>query len=289
MAGFGYSGSVGSGYGPAGGSIETSTPDYGLLNLLPQLNQQQANYPALGVPGYAGLSASESGNIASLLHPTDFSDQQRQGAEQAVAGGFAGSQFGDINTLHLTENERLRRQLLGSQMLSNAVGRLPGPVNPAALMGRTQTESRTIPTGPGGVTYTNIPGAPGSRGGASAGPVPTNPQTPMVLPGRAPAVNPFMSMMNPGGGAIDPISAWRTSIGLGAPDLSLNPYTGYHDYNTELNPATGQHEAVDQFGEPIDYNPVFGQPEDTGGYNPYGEPIDYSPVYGGDYSEEDYG
>lgn len=257
------------GYGSAGGSTTTTAPTFNpsMLGVLQQLDAAQANYPALGVPGYAGLSAQDSTNIAGLLNPTNFTDQQRQGAEAAVGGGFSGSQFGDINTLNLTETEKLRRQAMGSQLLSAATARLPAPVNPAALLGKTGGDAVHVPTGPGGLTYTNIPGAPGSRGGAPGAPTslqPGGPPPPMVAPGTSAPSNPFMSLVSP---PADPMAAWRASVGLGPPTPGANPYTGQQDWNTEGGVA------VDQWGEPVDYSPIYAG--ESGG------------DYGGEYADDE--
>jgi hypothetical protein len=126
-------------YSPAisyGAGLSAGQELQGTLPYINQANQTNLGYLSTAIPNYSGLMASQSGNIASLLNPTDFTDVQRRGAENAVASGTAGSPFADLATAKLTEDERIRRQLLGSEMLSGAVRDVPPPVNPLALVGR---------------------------------------------------------------------------------------------------------------------------------------------------------
>lgn len=224
--------------GAGGGAASQQTPNAGILNLLPSLNQQQATYPALGVPGYAGLTQTESGNIASLLNPTDFSDQQKLGAEMAVGGGFQGSQFGADNTLKLTEDEKIRRQQLGSQMLSGAVGRLPGPVNPAQLLGRSQSETNVPPAG----LATRYPTLGGGGGPPAPGPSGANPPGAMGTASGGGVMGFLNSLLNPAPG-LDAMDAWRQSVGLGGGGGTgfgpMNPTDGEQALLPPTDPNTG--------------------------------------------------
>lgn len=210
-----------------------------LLQYQNLLNTNQATYPTLGIPNYAGLMKTQSGNIASLLNPTDFSDQQRQGAEMAVGSGTAGSQFSENNTLKLTEDERLRRQQLGSQILNSATASLPPPVNPAALLGHTSTSNTGVP----GVatSYPQIGGyspAPGR-----VGPLPGDiGNIPQVGTGQEKF---FQYGTNPsrGGGTMD------------FPNQLIGNYAPGSVNGTNWDTEGGA--AVDEYGEPIDYSPVF--------------------------------
>lgn len=179
------------------------------------INKNQAGYPGLAIPNYGGLMQTQSGNIASLLSPTNFSDQQRQGAEQAVGSGTEGSQFAANNTLNLTENERIRRQQIGSQMLNAATSSLPSPVNPASLLGRTSTSTTGVP---GYATYNATPGGVGG------------PRAPLVSPGDAAPVGMYGRATAPaGGGSMD----WLNQIING-----YSPQTPAYQMNSGESPGS---------------------------------------------------
>lgn len=59
-----------------------------------------------------------------ILQPNiDFTETDTRAAEQAVSGGFSGSQFGAINNLRLRDSERMNRIALGNQLLDPTLSR----------------------------------------------------------------------------------------------------------------------------------------------------------------------
>lgn len=74
------------------------------------------------VPGVVPNYNAQTTDINALLSPPDSVDVRRFGAENAVAGGYAGSPFANLATANLSEQDKLNRMLLGSKMLSGQVG-----------------------------------------------------------------------------------------------------------------------------------------------------------------------
>lgn len=189
------------------------------------------------VPNYGKLSQDSSRNISSLLNPTDFSDVQRRAAEQAVGGGYSGSGFSDVNSLHMTEEERIRRFMLGEQALSGAVGRvqnpitIPGSRGPAGLL----PGGSPAPAAPPGQFTPGVHGGLPGGGGGGASPLTSPNLSPVVMPGTSPAHNwlsDIISRYSPGGPSEEkPLYQTRsrdTSLGN-----EVNPITGMLDYNTD--------------------------------------------------------
>lgn len=227
------------------GTLEDERDIASGLRTAPSVNQSNLNYLSMGIPNYSGLTQTESGNIANLLHPTDFSDVQRRAAEQAVGGGYSGSNFAGVEGLHMTEEERIRRQLLGSQMLSGAAARLPRPFDPASFLrsggGGSDPTSGHIPgtalttTGPG-------PGGPISPPLRSPGEAP-----PVILPGTNPNSNhnwlaDIISRYSPessAAGGETPLWQMKSGVGpqYGAVDMggNVDEYGFPTDYANELN------------------------------------------------------
>lgn len=249
---------------------ETGQQLQALIPFGQEVNQANLQYLAGGIPNYANLTAIESGNIANLLNPTNFADQQRQAAEKAVAGGFQGSGLANQLGYNLTEDEKIRREQLASQMLSGAANRLPAPFNPASLLTRGGGPSPTAPGvtmrgGPGGGVPSYAPS------GLTPGGPPPNPAPLLGTPTRPSStgniVSDILARYMPGG-----------TGGGGTPDL--------YNMASGLGPgfATGAPGdlGVDEFGIPIgpydaqeyDLTPTAPVPTD-GGY-------DYSGDYGGD-------
>jgi hypothetical protein len=78
------------------------------------------------VPGYGGLAETESANIQDLLNPGRLIDAERYGAEAASMRGVSGSPAGISSAVKRTDDEILRRKLLGSQLLGGAAQRGKG-------------------------------------------------------------------------------------------------------------------------------------------------------------------
>lgn len=227
--------------GPAG-------PGY---SSLPQSPNTQIYTPAINVPNYGNLSNQSSANIASLLNPTDFSDVQRRAAEHAMGGGFAGSGMAASEGTRLTEEERIRRMLLGEQALSGAVGRQP---NPIVLPGTPQQQGGYAP--PGG--YSPVGNGGVVPGGFSLG----SGRPPVQSPGNA--ANPILR-----GTPTPQANDWlQTLIG------NYSPQTPAY----QMRSGVGQQFQADQ-------NPDITGPEGWmgPGYNDpqYGEDPNYQPVYTG--------
>lgn len=65
-----------------------------------------------------GAAAARAG-IDWILNPNiDFTETDTRAAENAVGGGFSGSQFAGINGLRLRDSERMNRIQLGNQLLN---------------------------------------------------------------------------------------------------------------------------------------------------------------------------
>jgi hypothetical protein len=68
---------------------------------------------------YTGGAPAARAGIDWILNPNiDFTETDTNAAEQAVGGGFSGSQFGAINNLRLRDSERMNRIELGNQLLN---------------------------------------------------------------------------------------------------------------------------------------------------------------------------
>lgn len=83
---------------------------------------------SIQVPNYPALSTQQSSNINSLLaspdpraDPQAYYDTFRRAAETGTARGIAGSPLANETAYRMTDEERLRRQGLGTNMLSQAL------------------------------------------------------------------------------------------------------------------------------------------------------------------------
>lgn len=230
------------------GNVDAAKAVQAGMALAPAINQANLNYLNLGIPHYGALTQTESGNIENLLHPTDFSDVQRRAAEQAVGGGYAGSGFAGLEGLHQTEEEKIRRQMIGSNMLSGAAARLPAPFNPASLLSfRSERGPGVGQPAPGPVSYSTPP-AINARSSPLSSP---GDAAPVVMPGTNPSHNwlsDIISRYSPeaSGGGATPLYQTRSSD----PSFGneVNPITGMLDYNTDENGQAiipGQRDAYD--------------------------------------------
>lgn len=71
-----------------------------------------------------GMTSQEGKNISALLHPpAEFVDTNRMAAEAGTGTGVAGSPAAETRGYRMTDEERLRRQVLGSQLLSQLASR----------------------------------------------------------------------------------------------------------------------------------------------------------------------
>lgn len=231
----GYGGDTRSGSGV--NLISPQQELYGGVAVAPQVNQSNLNYLALGIPNYSGLAKTESGNINNLLNPTDFTDVQRRAAEQAVAGGFQGSGVADALGLRMTEEEKIRRQMLGSQMLSGAAARLPAAFNPASFLGRGTSPSLS-PSMQAPLVSRSGPG-----GGSPGGPRPELPGQPPnpVLPGTATPHNwlsDIISRYSPEGGST-PAYQMQSGVGPGF-NAQTDEYGFPLDYAQEVAQGSGE-------------------------------------------------
>lgn len=101
---------------PAPATATTTTPT---PTPAPAPATQTASQPTtdqFGLPTYLNLPNDIASGINYLLHP-DFTESDQRAAEQAVAGGFGGSQFGDINNLRLRDSEKTARLQQAAQLL----------------------------------------------------------------------------------------------------------------------------------------------------------------------------
>lgn len=133
------SANVASGVGGGNTPATPTLPDFSEIgNLIGQINatnqaaQQAAN--AGRIPNAQNLEQSSSNAIANLLNPpTQIGEIDYGGAAAALGSGTSGSPFGGHMGILLNENERIRRQQIGQQMLSGALAR-----NPSAPIADTQ-------------------------------------------------------------------------------------------------------------------------------------------------------
>lgn len=218
------------------------------------INAINLGYQAGAIPGYSTLTGNVSDAAAHLLNPADAQanyDVSMQGAESAVGRGIVGSGAAAETTGRLRQADIERRAMLGNQLLSSQVQRLPAPFNPASqLVQPSQVHSqdaallrdliaRGNPTG--GKTYTNLAGAGGGGG-----------------------------VMGPGGRFAAPAAA-----GMGFQPLSL-PDSGDFGYDTPTwEPDTaaadwGGYDPLAPIDEAWGASPVA---SDWGGYDPLA-PID---------------
>jgi len=135
--------SSGSRYTPGGGGSPVgggpALPDFSeISNLIGQINatnqaaQQSAN--AGRIPNAPQLEGYRSSAIADLLNPQEQIGEIDTGAAAAALGsGTSGSPFAGHMGILLNENERIRRQGLGSNMLNQAYAG-----NPSAPIADTQ-------------------------------------------------------------------------------------------------------------------------------------------------------
>jgi len=154
------------------------------------VNAINLGYQAGAIPNYTGLTGNVSEAAARLLNPADAQanyDVSMQGAESAVGRGIPGSGAAAETTGRLRQADIERRAMLGNQLLSSQVSRLPAPFNPATqLLTPSQLSAQDTallehlisrgaygegaPRGTPGLTYPGLRG-----GGGSAAPAPTAP------------------------------------------------------------------------------------------------------------------
>lgn len=198
------------------------------------VNNINLGYQAGAIPQYNTLTGNVSEAAHRFLDPFDPQanyDVSQQGAETAVGRGIVGSPLASETTGRLRQADIERRAMLGNQLLSSQVQRLPTPFNPASqLLNPSQVSAQDSALlshlisrgggggvgGTGGVSYTNLAGA--GRGGPS-GPA-----------------EPFSYSASPGNAA--PVVAYGTpSIPSLSPPRTVSPSPGYSDPTAYLNPG----------------------------------------------------
>lgn len=95
-----------------------------------QINQSYLNYLAKGVPNYGPLTQQVSDAAGHFLDPNDPRanyDVASQAAEDATMGGIVGSPLASSRANQRREQDVERRALLGNQLLTGQVSRLPPP------------------------------------------------------------------------------------------------------------------------------------------------------------------
>jgi len=126
--------------------MATQSLDYGYANApnLNQFNMQQLQ-KLLGqaLPGYQQMMTTATGNTQSLLQgiiPADVQNQiQRTTAQQAMAGGFAGSGAAASLTARDLGLTSLQLQQTGQSQMTSLIGTarnylMPQPVSPTSLL-----------------------------------------------------------------------------------------------------------------------------------------------------------
>lgn len=130
-------GAPGTGGSPAAGRIP-GVPDptatatsaiTGNISNLPGLEKLFQGIGGTMVPNYPALSATQSGNIASLLGSPDpratpgaYGDEFRHAAETGAGLGIGGSAAEGAMGYRMSDRERIARQAQGTSMLSAALG-----------------------------------------------------------------------------------------------------------------------------------------------------------------------
>lgn len=111
----------------ANGNPVSGQSDYNSwLNTISGYNQNR-------VPNMPNLESLSSDRISELLNPPEyFTDTSRQAAELGAMRGIGGSPAAGASAVRLTDQERLKRIQLGSELLSAAAGRYPTAAPPAA-------------------------------------------------------------------------------------------------------------------------------------------------------------
>lgn len=133
--------------GPTPTTSTPTLPDYsGINQIIQQINAQnqqaQQASNAGRIPFAPQLEQQSSQFISNLYNDANrapgemFANISTQAAENAVAGGYAGSPFGGVAGLKLNEEERLRRGGLAQGYTSAALARNPGftPADPQSLV-----------------------------------------------------------------------------------------------------------------------------------------------------------
>jgi len=155
-------------------------------NIASGINAINLGYQAGAIPQYNTLTGNVSSQAAALLDPNNAQanyDVSMHGAENAVGRGIAGSGAAAETTGRMRQADIERRAMLGNELLTSQVQRLPRPFDAASQLlnpGQVSAQdsallSHLISRGAGGgggggtpgLSYTNLAGA---RGGGRYGP-----------------------------------------------------------------------------------------------------------------------
>lgn len=222
------------------------------LSKLRQLFNQTSQAVGIG----SGMMQSETANINSLLNPpSQFVDINRMAAEAGTGTGVAGSPAAETRGYRMTDEEMLRRRLLGSNLLSQRANRANAILPLQNFMLRPENQqawqnlANMVASAPdpelafqralelartginqgfgagygGGAPRPSIApnfGAPAPSFAGNPSSVPTWPTLPTSVPG----------MMPPG--TIAPVSSgedWLSSLGLGIgqPGVTVTPTNSF--------------------------------------------------------------
>src|SRR3989442_4926791 len=123
---------------PTLGTVSGSTAALPQIGALSQgINAINLGYQAGAIPNYTGLTGNVSEAARHLLDPLDAQanyDVSMQGAEMAAGRGIPGSGAAAETTGRLRQADIERRTMLGNQLLTSQVQRLPAPFNPASQL-----------------------------------------------------------------------------------------------------------------------------------------------------------
>jgi hypothetical protein len=201
----------------------------GISNIASGINAINLGYQAGAIPQYNTLTGNVSDQAAALLDPNNAQanyDVSMHGAENAIGRGIAGSGAAAESTGRLRQADIERRAMLGNQLLSSQVSRLPKPFDPASqlltpsqlssenasLLGHLISRGQPDFNKTGGISY------PSMRGGPSG------------------AAEPFQWSPSPGDAGM--VGAYGTpSLSTLSPAPRLAPSPGYTEPGAYLNPG----------------------------------------------------
>lgn len=103
--------------------------------------RQLLNQTSQAVGVGPGMRQSESENIRALLDPpSQYVDINRMAAEAGTGTGVAGSPAAETRGYRMTDEEMLRRRLLGSNLLSQVAARATSILPPLSMLIRPETQ-----------------------------------------------------------------------------------------------------------------------------------------------------